>query len=152
MSRDIRVHHEYAQFSLPSVLHVHKNASLSVSTGGEAFEFFVEHMGSNASHRALLMHRRKAREEDGPVFMSPEDEAVIIKRERSVFHGLLLLAMSNVSRAGISQGFYTSFTARFSGLSRTGMNLLAQQGFMMKTSAYDNQEKIMYAAALQKIR
>lgn len=125
---------------------------ISVSTGGRAFEIYLELMGCYTSHKLLKKHLHSARLPGAPQFMDDALEASIIKRERGCFHGLVLMTLSNISRAGLPQTFYNSFSARFHGLSRTGMNLLSQSGFMMKTTSYDSMEAQIMLDAKEKIR
>jgi hypothetical protein len=102
---------------------------------------FLENMGSYSSHRELQKHKAKCSADGEQSFMSVDEEAVIMQRERGAFHGYVLVGATNVGHAGKPQVFYTTFAARYHGLSRTGIDLLAFYGFAMPSSNYDTTQR-----------
>lgn len=65
----------------------------------------------------------------------------ILKRERGSFHGFVITACGNISTKLRRQRFYLTFVARYHGLSRKGIELLAHFGLLVKMSTYDAMEK-----------
>jgi hypothetical protein len=111
--------------------------ALSVTTGGRLFDLFLENMGSYTSHRQLQKHKAMCIDAGEDSLMTEDEEAVIMNRERGSFHGYVLAATTNVGNAGKPQVFYTTFAARYHGLSRTGIDLLAFFGYAMPSTNYD---------------
>jgi hypothetical protein len=124
----------------------------SVRTGGRAFEHYLEMMATYTTHKFIKSFARQ-QPQYGPILkMNAADEATIVKREKGGFMGCVLHTIANIGSNAIGQTFYLAFSARFHGLSRTGQNLIAQYGFMMKTTSYDKAEKDIIKQALHHIR
>ena len=66
-----------------------------------------------------------------------ELSASTVHDEASCFHGYMLHACAKVSNAGKRQLFWTTWNATFHGLSRIGLFLQSQLGFMSKPSTFD---------------
>jgi hypothetical protein len=105
-----------------------------VSTGGLAFEFFLDMAGSYTSHKDK---KKFTRNHPGAV-MPDEMQEQIIARDKNAFCAWVLTSINNMGLAGKKQMFFMSFTAQFHGLSRMGMSILASYGFMMKKTMFDS--------------
>ena len=78
--------------------------------------------------------------------MGVEAYKVLLEREKGHFHGFIMTSCGNISTKLRRQRFYLTFVARYHGLSRKGIELLAHFGLLVKMSTYDAMEK----AALEK--
>jgi len=97
------------------------------------FEGYLDLMGSLSSSAALRTWRRVH-----PGTMMPRSKAEdIFKREKGSFHGFILMACGNINTGARRQRFYTTFAARYHGLSRGGLRILAYFGMAIKMTTYD---------------
>jgi hypothetical protein len=103
---------------------------------------FIENMGSYTSHRSLQKHKTQRAAAGVLVPMADDEQADLVKRERGPFHGYVLCATTNIGNASKPQAFYTTFAARYHGLSRTGVELLAFFGYAMPPTNYDAHQRI----------
>ena len=110
---------------------------ISVPGGGRLFEMYLEMMGSSESYKQYRSWLR--RNNDG--VMDVAGYNAILKRERGSFHGFVITACGNISTKLRRQRFYLTFVARYHGLSRKGIELLAHFGLLVKMSTYDAMEK-----------
>ena len=62
----------------------------------------------------------------------------VLYKEQNRFHGFMLFALASIYRPCRHQQFFSTSSAKFHGLSRSGFHTQAQLGYMMKTSMYDN--------------
>ena len=98
---------------------------------------YLEMMGSSESYKLYRSWVR--RNTDG--VMDVGGYNAILKRERGSFHGFVITACGNISTKLRRQRFYLTFVARYHGLSRKGIELLAHFGLLVKMSTYDAMEK-----------
>jgi hypothetical protein len=109
--------------------------SLSVLTGGLLFELYLVSLASRKSHKVWnKIQNAIARNPDTVVSLADQNE--IIDREQTQFHGFVLLGCSSIGRNGKKQMFYSTFIARYHGLSRMGAEMLAKYGFNMSRTMY----------------
>ena len=69
----------------------------------------------------------------------------VFKQERLLFHGHAISVCSRMNSNCQKQMYYNTLNAVFHGLSRSGMEVQSQLGYMMKLSTFDdtrNREKI----------
>jgi hypothetical protein len=105
-------------------------------------------MGSDASLKHL-----KAREQandglDDKLVVTEMVFAQMVERDGGCFHGFVLMGVGNVGNNGKRQLYYPTFSARFHGLSRQGVQLMSHFGGMMSITTYDRHQ----AAFLTTIR
>ena len=82
--------------------------------------------------------QQRAFAKDNVGALAPHDlEDKIIGSEKNAFYGWVVSSVANIGSKGNKQLFYMSFTARFHGLSTTGMSILASYGSMMKETTYN---------------
>jgi hypothetical protein len=105
-------------------------------------------MGSWKAHKDY----RKFLREDGDEPMSANRFATIVRAERGPFHGMINLACGNVKPGARKQRFYLTFVARYHGLSRGGIRLLAHYGYLIKQTKYDDMEQAVLAKQMQRNR
>ena len=104
--------------------------SVTVLTGGRLFEMYLVTLASHKSN-AMWKKIQKAVANNPATEVSLEDQNEIIDREQTNFHGFVLLACNSIGRKGKKQMFYSTFIARYHGLSRMGAELLAKYGYAM---------------------
>ena len=68
----------------------------------------------------------------------------IFQREKGSFHGYLLMTCGNISTGAKRQRFYTTFAARYHGLSRGGIRILSYFGIITKMSTFDKMQAIQF--------
>jgi hypothetical protein len=108
-----------------------------VPRGGLAFERFLQQMGSERSVKVL--NARKKANEGLPVPLPITETAfdIMVERDGGCFHGYVLMAVGNVGNNGKRQLYYPTFSARFHGLSRQGVQLMSHFGGLMSITTYD---------------
>ena len=116
--------------------------------GGRIFELYLELMASWKSHTAY--RKFLVSKADGE--MDAELFDTIVSKERGPFHGFVILACGNICRAARRQRFWLTFVARFHGLARGGVRLLAHYGFLIKQTTYDKMESIILLEQNEKNR
>ena len=105
-------------------------------TGGKVFEHYLSVFASYASHRAWISHLTKVEAGERHDLLPHDEEKQIIKRERSKFHGWIMSSCNSIGNMGKKQLFFSSFVARYHGLSRGGLEILAQFGFASSKTMY----------------
>jgi hypothetical protein len=97
-------------------------------------------MGSDASLK-LLRAREQANDElDDKLAVTEMAFAQMVERDGGCFHGFVLMGVGNVGNNGKRQLYYPTFSARFHGLSRQGVQLMSHFGGMMSISTYDRHQ------------
>ena len=122
-----------------------------VPTGGRILESYLDTLATPLAHRVWRKHCKFV-EAHGICEMPPDEFAVICKKDRGKFHGYLVMATSNLRPKSKRQQFYLTFSARYHGLSRTGVKILSYYGFMMKLTQMDKLEKQELQASRQRVR
>jgi hypothetical protein len=107
----------------------------AVRTGGYLFELYLGNFAGFTSYN-LWLRWFAAHCTDRSL---PSAEAVekVVVRERGGFHGWVLKSVSSIGNTGKRQMFFTTFVARYFGLSRMGVSVLANFGFATSQSQYD---------------
>jgi hypothetical protein len=112
----------------------------AVPRGGLAFERFLRIMGSEASLKTL--HNREDANEmfDVSEKVTAAEYDKMLERDGGCFHGFVLMGVGNVGKNGKRQLYYPTFSARFHGLSRQGVQLMSHFGGFMSISTYDRHQ------------
>jgi hypothetical protein len=126
---------------------------VSVPSGGRLFYHFILNYGSWYTWQIWKAHKKENGQQAAPEtpFSEQRWEAVRHK-EGGAFHGFVLSVTRNVVKQARKQLFFTTFAARFHGLSRQGCELLAGFGWMMKARHYDSQEQKAVSRAVDETR
>jgi hypothetical protein len=81
------------------------------------------------------MRSVKARVNDaGPIDHQCNMELYV--ENEAMFHGYLLYHCNSVSKKAVKQMFFLTFAAKFHGLSKTGIKMLAKYGFISKITSF----------------
>ena len=112
-----------------------------VPTGGAAFESFLEIMGSDTSVCKLHRHKQRCKDKNTLELMPEFDFEQILERDGGIFHGFVLLGVGNIGRKGKNQLYFPTFSARFHGLSRQGVQIQSHFGGVLSISTYDRFQK-----------
>ena len=120
-------------------------------TGGKVFEHYLDLMAKWSTHKLWRKHLDDHKHNDDHKMDAPTWER-ILKKERGPFMGFVLMATANIGNNGKTQLFYHTFNAKFHGLSRPGVDMLARYGYAMKNSLFDETEVKVYTAAVAKNR
>ena len=105
-------------------------------SGGQLFERFVADTCSIVAVRALgRVSIASGNDEDA---MTMEDFNSTFAQEKIYFHGHVMAVCSRVNRLCQHQLYYHTLNAVFHGLSRSGREIQARFGHMMKLSTFDD--------------
>ena len=121
-------------------------------SGGKVFEDYVKLCGSWSSFEALKVVHLQLADEDMPDEPNADICNKILEDESSFFHGYILHVCAKVSTQGRRQLFWSTWNATFHGLSRMGLFLQAQLGFMTKPSTFDTQRKKEHDQSTEKLK
>jgi hypothetical protein len=135
-----------------SVLTVILTFSFSVPRGGLAFERFLQLMGSERSVKVLNAQKQANQELAVPLTITESDFDTMVERDGGCFHGHVLMAVGNVGNNGKRQLYYPTFSARFHGLSRQGVQLMSHFGGLMSITTYDRYATIFLTSIKEKHR
>lgn len=125
--------------------------TISAGTGGELFEHWLDSRASETSHKQwnkiCSLHSKG-------FYIDPENEEVqqIVDRERTKFHGFVIKAVCDMGNLGKKQMFFTTLAAQFHGISRMGIDMQAQYGFMMPTTSFDRMRSVCVDQARERTR
>jgi hypothetical protein len=109
-------------------------------------------MGSEKSVR-ILNARKTANEGLAvPLPITEMDFDIMSERDGGCFHGHVLLAVGNLGNNGKRQLYYPTFSARFHGLSRQGVQLMSHFGGLMSISTFDRYATIFLTSIREKHR
>lgn len=111
-----------------------------MATGGYLFEYFITRHCSTHINNKLLAAVRAS--DDGA--LSVDVTQYFVKNVGSKFVGFLDFSIATSSRKMKQQLFHITYAAKFHGLSRSGIDMLARIGFMMPTSTLDRGVKIAH--------
>jgi hypothetical protein len=125
---------------------------VSVPSGGRLFYHFILNYGSWFTWEIWKAHKRENGLAAPETPFSEERWEAVRHKEGGAFHGFVLSVTRNVVKQARKQLFFTTFAARFHGLSRQGCELLAGFGWMMKARHYDSQEKKAVSRAVDETR
>ena len=113
------------------------SSHILVTRGGVLFESYLEGLSSYSSNKQWL-EIKAAIERDEEYTVDEHLEEEIVCRERGGFHGFVIKSMADIRNKGKKQLFFSTFVARYHGLSRMGTKLLSFFGFTTSMSNYDN--------------
>jgi hypothetical protein len=99
-------------------------------------------MGSDASLKNLRTRQIANESNDENLAVSEEVFSEMVERDGGCFHGYVLMGVGNVGNNGKRQLYYPTFSARFHGLSRQGVQLMSHFGGMMSISTYDRHQAL----------
>ena len=122
-----------------------------VPSGGLILESYLDTLATPHSHAVWSKHCKFVTAH-GICEMPPDQFAAVCKKDRGKFHGYLVMATSNLRPKSKRQQFYLTFSARYHGLSRTGVKILSYYGFMMKLTQMDKLEQQELQASRQRVR
>jgi hypothetical protein len=123
----------------------------AVPLGGLVFEIYLNTMASPKSHQLWKKHIKTARNHNNPMM----DQATfdqILHKEKGKYHGFVLMTTSNICPKSKRQLFFITFSTRYHGLSRMGIQILSYYGMTMKLTAFDSNERQQIAKNQQRVR
>jgi hypothetical protein len=103
-------------------------------------------MGSEASLKLLQARETANHELDEKLVLSETHFGQMVERDGGCFHGFVLMGVGNVGSNGKRQLYYPTFSARFHGLSRQGVQLMSHFGGMMSITTYDRHQALFLTA------
>jgi hypothetical protein len=107
----------------------------TVPTGGQLLEYYLWTFGGYSTHREF---KRLTKQHGAAQTLFTEAEMDgLLERELGGFHGWVLKSCLSMGNLGKRQIFFTTFVARYFGLSRMGSSMLANYGFATSPSQYD---------------
>jgi hypothetical protein len=112
----------------------------AVAEGGFLFHYFLEH---NASDFYMRHYRDCLKNGGGTIGYLNTN--YFISALGTKFLGFICLALNIRGNCAREQMFFQTYAARYHGLSRSGVNMLAAIGFMMATTTLDNIAKEYHA-------
>jgi seryl-tRNA synthetase len=130
-----------------------------VSTGGLLFDSFVSGFGSYTTTEQLKAHARDVQDAQGG--QDDDDEVLqvthaletdIMERERGTFHGWVLISCASVASKSRSQCFYTTFAAKYHGLSNYGIEMLSHHGYTMCLTSFQTMTETMVLESRESTR
>ena len=125
--------------------------SCLVAIGGELFHNYLDVFSSYQTHR--LFRSALSRRPPNTTHIDQMTNMDLLEREMVKYCGYLIYHMNCVSTAANLQVFFhTSFLTKYYGLSRRGINALAQYGYLCKLSYFDQQLEVQLVRAHEKIR
>jgi hypothetical protein len=123
------------------------NVRASVTQGGFLFQWFIEF---NASEYYYKRYRSLLRDEEG--FLGQENTDLFVNSLGYKFLGYVCQVLSVNGQSASRQMFFATYAARFHGLSRSGVNMLAAVGCMMPMSSVDRTAKLHHAQSRMELR
>ena len=105
----------------------------SVAQGGYLFEYFIDH---NASQHYMRMYRDCLNKENGKI--GQESTKTVVRCLGYKFLGFVCMILNISGNSAREQMFFSTYAARYHGLSRSGVNMLAAIGNMMPMSTLDD--------------
>ena len=108
--------------------------------GGFLFEYFIEHNGSD---HYMRLYRDALRNEAGN--LGPESTEYFVKGLGYKFLGYVCMILNISGNSAREQMFFATYAARYHGLSRSGVNMLAAIGNMMPMTTLDGIAKKYHA-------
>lgn len=123
-----------------------------VSTGGRLFEHYLEAYGSYTSHKQWKRIKARAKEDGQEALVHEDVQAELIQRESGGFHGYVLQSCACIGNTGKRQLFFTTFVAKYHGLSRMGTEILAHYNFMMSRGLYEAMRQEQVSKAREQTR
>lgn len=143
--------HGFLKHVLPAPINILEKPFL-VPSGGHLFYHFMINYASWFTWEIWKAHKRENGLTAPQTPFSEERWEAIRNKEGGAFHGFVLSVTRNVVKQARKQLFFTTFAARFHGLSRQGCELLAGFGWMMKARHYDSQETKAVSRAMAETR
>jgi hypothetical protein len=98
-------------------------------------------MGSECSLKMIEARHTANQALEVPLTVTEAEFDFMLERDGGCFHGFVLMAVGNVGNNGKRQLYYPTFSARFHGLSRQGVQLMSHFGVLMNISTYDRHKK-----------
>ena len=118
---------------------------------GWLFEYYMWTSSAYSAYRRWnVLLELESTQQNGQ--LSEEFQVELSKNYGIAFMGWLLLNVGNMGTHGRRQLFYMTFTNRYFGLSRDGINVLAQYGYGVTLDMFDKMFKATELASLDKIR
>jgi hypothetical protein len=99
-------------------------------------------MGSDASLKVLKARETANESLEEKLRVTEMEFDQMSDRDGGIFHGFVLIGVGNVGNNGKRQLYYPTFSARFHGLSRQGVQLMSHFGGMMSISTYDRHQAV----------
>ena len=112
---------------------------------GYLFEHYMFSASGYAANRSWLS---KVNELVDGAHLSVAYQASVLSDNQVRFHGWLLVQINSVGNKGKRQMFYVTFIAKYFGLSREGMDLLAAYGYGVTLDMFDNLRKMYQQRAV----
>lgn len=111
-----------------------------VGQGGFLFQWFIEY---NASEHYYRDYRKRLVDEMG--YLGLESTDVFVNALGYKFLGYICMVLNVNGISASEQMFYATYAARYHGLSRSGVNMLAAVGCLMPMSTVDRRAKLKHA-------
>ena len=115
----------------------------------EAFVLLLGRPSSFTAMRGLLEHSDEDSGSDEPNERQFEE---VLDKESFRFHGFMLYSLAGLHKGCKQQQFFTTSSAKFHGLSRNGILMQSQLGYMMKPTMFDTKTKQAVEEARDKVR
>lgn len=125
--------------SVRSLFNKYSNIHLTqhvVQTGGQLLEHYMEGLSGFVSHQEWIALKAAVKREGAAGKYTNEAEETLIKREVGGFHGFVMKSCAGIGNTGKRQLFWTTFVARYHGLSRMGTELLSHYDFTTARTQY----------------
>jgi len=84
--------------------------------------------------------------------MSAADQAYFLGTDQTGFHGWLIMQINSIGNKGKRQMFYVTFIAKYFGLSREGIDIMAGYGYGVTLDMYDKLRKTYKLRAADRSR
>lgn len=118
--------------------------------GGAVFEHYLSIFSSYTSHRVWRAHLTGITAGLKHDLISLADENQIVTRERSKFHGWIMSSCNSIGNFGKKQLFFSSFVARYHGLSRSGQDILAKFGYATSKTMHGDLHREQFELSTEK--
>jgi hypothetical protein len=106
---------------------------------GFLFEFYMFSTSGYAANRKWLAEVGALIGDDA---LTDVQQASIRSDNQVMFHGWLMLQITSIGSNGRRQMFYITFIAKYFGLSREGIDLLAAYGYGVTLDMFDDLRKM----------
>jgi hypothetical protein len=114
------------------------------------FEWYLRNFASYSPH--LKLQRAVRRRPDRNSSIDASTNNALMESEASKYYGYLLYHMNSVSAKAMRQFFYSTFTAKYYGLSNRGLDVLSKYGYSSKLTYFHEHIKNQHSVATQKVR
>lgn len=125
---------------------------LVVRNGGQLLEHYMEGLSGFVSHQEWIALKASVKRDGVAGMLTNEAEEALIKREVGAFHGFVMKSCAGIGNTGKRQLFWTTFVARYHGLSRMGTELLSHYDFTTARTQYQAMKQEVLKQARAKTR